>query len=88
MSSEKNVISICKESKKKCFLTYKDALWFARSVERANMKRQKTRGRERNRNVSKLIQKEMQYEKRLRSIYVCKYCGYYHFSSMKTKSKK
>lgn len=88
MSSEKNVIAICEESKKKCFLTYKDALRFARSVERANMKRKKIRGRERNRNVSKLIQKEMQYEKRLRSIYVCKHCGYYHFSSMKTKSKK
>jgi hypothetical protein len=87
VNTEKGVVAICPVSKKKCFPTYKDALRFSRKIELTNQKRKKLRGRQWNRNVSKLQQTEMQLEKRVRSIYICEYCGYYHFSSMKSKSK-
>lgn len=84
---EKNMTGICWKTKKKCFPTYKDTLKFARKVEKNNTLRSKRYGSECGRNLPKTAKKELSLYKRCKSIYICKYCGWYHFSSVNLKHK-
>lgn len=81
------MVGVCWKTKKKCFETYKDTLKFARRVEKNNTLRGKRYGRECGRNMPPTAKKEMSLYKRCKAIYVCKHCGFYHFSSVNLKSK-
>lgn len=79
---DKSVVGICEHSKKKCFESYTDCLKFARRVTRNNRARAKSLGREGYRNVPKFGRNDLQLWKNCKSIYKCKCCGYWHFSSV------
>lgn len=82
MDNEKSVVGLCPRNHKKQFLTYKDALKFARHVNHVNSIDRRKYGKLRGRNASNIVQKNIHINKTCKSIYICKYCGYYHFSSM------
>ncbi len=86
-NNDKAVIGLCWKTKKKCFANYKDCLKFARRVEKNNTLRSKRYGSDCGRNLPKTAQREMSLYKRCKAIYVCKYCGFYHFSSINLKNK-
>lgn len=86
-NNDKAVICLCWKTKKKCFTNYKDCLKFARRVEKNNTLRSKRYGSDCGRNLPKTAQREMSLYKRCKAIYVCKYCGFYHFSSINLKNK-
>lgn len=68
-------------------LVRKDTLKFARRMEKNNTLRGKRYGSECGRNLPKTAQRELSLYKRCNAIYVCKYCGCYHFSSINLKNK-
>lgn len=87
-AKDKGVVGTCETCGKKQFADYKSARKFALKITAQNARTRKARGSNFARNCEGNDCADLVQGKRLRVIYVCRFCGLWHFSSERQWDRK